>query len=123
MRTSHGTRCVVGVVVLAALAVTLGGCLIRSSSRTYQSGTYVSASTMAQITPGTTEEFVLATLGPPSTKTELSDGSSLWRWTWRQTRSSDGRVFLLVNSDSHTERQSSAYVQMKDGVVVKSWRD
>ncbi len=116
-------RMIASTAAMLALGVVMGGCLIRSSSRTFHSGAYISPQTMSQIQPGSGEDFVLATLGPPTTKTDLSDGTSLWRWTWRQTSSSDGRVFLLLNTDSHSERQASAFVQMKDGTVVKSWRD
>lgn len=114
---------IASTAALLAVGFVMSGCLIRSSTRTFHSGSFISPQTMSQIQPGSNEDFVLATLGPPTSKTDLSDGTSLWRWTWRQTSSSDGRVFLLLNTDSHSERQASAFVQMRDGVVVKSWRD
>ena len=109
--------------LLAAIA-TLPGCLVNTSSRTEYSGRYIGAETFAQIEPGTTNrEFVLATLGEPSGKTALSDGSEIWKWEYRKSRSGSGTVFLLLNADNHTESVGGTYVEIKNDIVTKAWRD
>jgi outer membrane protein assembly factor BamE (lipoprotein component of BamABCDE complex) len=110
------------LLVLAALA--LPGCLINSSSRTEYSGRYVGVETYNQIEPGVTrEDFVLATFGEPTSKTDLQDGSSIWKWSYQKTKSGHGTVFLILNANEHTESQGAAYVIIKDGLVTKKWRD
>ena len=111
-------------VLALAAALFSGGCLVNSHSRTSYSGRYVGPETMAQIEPGTTrQDFVLATLGEPTSKNRLDDGSEIWRWEYRRKRSSSGSVFLLLDTDNHTEHDGAAYVQFRDGVVERSWRD
>lgn len=123
MMGARAFRMAAGAASVSVVGLTLSGCLIHSSSRSSYSGTFVSDTTMRQITPGTTSDFVLATLGPPTSRSTLDDGSEIWRWQWRQSRASDGRVFLLINANSQTDRTATAFVHMQDNVVVKAWRD
>ena len=111
-------------IVLGALAVSvLPGCLINTHNSTTVSGRDVSPSTMAQIEPGVTkEEFVMATLGPPTTRTVLEDGSEVWKYEYRKKTQSSGRVFLLFNGDNYSEKDGAVFVILKDGVVQKTWR-
>lgn len=115
---------VVAVLVLAAIASVMSGCLVRSSSRTEYSGRYIGAETVRQIEPGKSkEDFVLAVLGAPSSKTQVADGSEVWKWDYRKRHSSRGKVFLLVSADDSSETQGATYVVMRDGVVEKVWQD
>lgn len=112
------------IAVLVAALAALPGCLISSNSRTEYSGRYIGPETFAQIQPGTTNrEFVLATLGEPSGKTPLSDGSEIWKWEYRKTKSGTGAVFLLLNSSDHTESVGATYVEIKNDLVTKAWRE
>jgi outer membrane protein assembly factor BamE (lipoprotein component of BamABCDE complex) len=100
------------------------GCLISTSSRTEYTGRHVGAETFAQIEPGkTTKDFVLATLGEPSSRATLDDGSELWKWTYRRSRSSRGSVLLLLAANNTAESEGATYVQIRDGVVVRAWQD
>lgn len=110
--------------VLAASAAVLPGCLVSGSSKETMSGTYIGPATFEQIEPGrTTEKWVRAALGEPTSKADLDDGSSLWKWTYRRDRASRGAVFLLFGSSSRRESSGATFVQLKDGVVVKAWQD
>jgi hypothetical protein len=112
------------LIVPVAAALLLGGCLINSSSKTEYSGRYLSPAAVSQIEPGETrQDFVLATIGEPTTKTALDDGSEIWKWEYRKTRSSSGSVFLLLNSDNQTRSEGATYVVFRDGVVEKVWQE
>lgn len=110
-------------VAAGSLAV-LSGCLVRSSSKTVYSGRYIGSDTIGQIEPGKSkDDFVLAVLGAPSSKTQLSDGSEVWKWEYRKKKTSSGAVFLLVDADDHTETAGATYIVMRECVVEKVWQD
>lgn len=112
------------MLLIVPVALLLPGCLINSSSRTEYSGRYLSPAAVSQIEPGETKrDFVLATIGEPTTKTTLDDGSEIWKWEYRKTRSSSGSVFLLLNSDSQTRSEGATFVVFRDGVVEKVWQE
>jgi outer membrane protein assembly factor BamE (lipoprotein component of BamABCDE complex) len=110
------------ISVLAAVAV-CPGCLIGSHSHTDVSGRYVGPDTLAQIQPGKSEAYVTALLGDPSDKTNLEDGTSIWKWSYTETRNSSGAVIFIFASDSKVETQRTTYVELKDALVVKAWHD
>ena len=112
------------LALLAGALALIPGCLVNSSSRTEYSGRYISADTVKQIEPGKSKsDFVVAVLGDPSSKNKLDDGSEVWKWEYQKKHSSSGQVFLLVNSNDHTESQGATYVVMRDGVVERVWQD
>lgn len=111
------------VISLAALC-SLSGCLVHSSSRTEYSGRYIGSETIKQIEPGKTkDDFVLAVLGAPTSKTQLSDGAEVWKWEYQKKKSSSGSVFLLVDADNHTESRGATYIVIRTGTVEKIWQD
>ena len=114
-------------LLLAALAtavITLGtGCLITANSHETRKGTYVSESTFAQIRTGqTTEDWVRATLGPPTSETVLQDGGRILKWSYTEHHESSGAVFLIFGGHSEKDTDHTAYVETHDGVVSKAWR-
>jgi outer membrane protein assembly factor BamE (lipoprotein component of BamABCDE complex) len=109
--------------VCLVLAVISGGCLVGSSSKETRSGNYVPPATFDQIRPGrTTEGWVLATLGQPSQRTVLEDRTEVWKWSYTEHRSSSGHIFLLFSGSSQREDDRAAFVEIREGVVVKKWR-
>ena len=114
-----------GTLTLAVMTSLLGlaGCLVSSDSHTSQSGKYVSDRTWRQIDEGeTSAAWVEATLGEPSERKRIDDGTEIWRWNYTEHKSSSGHIFLLFDGSSSKERQSAAIIELKDGVVVKKWR-
>ena len=106
-----------------ALMLPLTGCLITSRNHEDLTGTEVNDATFNRIEPGTTtRQWILGTLGQPTTQTTLEDGSELWKWSFARTRSSSGSLLFVFGGSSSTVSSGSAYVQMKDGVVTKAWR-
>lgn len=113
-----------GGAALAGGAVLMSGCLINSSSHSSYSGNFVSSDAYARVAVGeSTPAFVEAVLGTPTAKSPLDDGTELWRWTYVERRSGSGSVFLLIDADESKETHGATFVQFRDGVVVKKWRD
>jgi len=115
-------RSTVFAAALALCAIT-PSCLIGSSSHTKVTGRDFGPDTLAQVQPGRTKSYVLAILGDPTDKIAVEDGTDIWKWRFTESRDSSGSVIFLVASDSQTETRHTTYVEFKDGVVLKAWRD
>jgi hypothetical protein len=97
---------------------------VSSRNSVTREGPHVGGGTFAEIRPGnTTGEWVLAALGEPTRRATLDDGSEIWRWSATEEKSGSGSVWLLYDGHSHKEVVTNHFVQVKDGVVVKKWRD
>lgn len=120
MTRSSATR-----LLALGLCAVLGACVVIDSDRhTRYEGRYVSDQTLAQVRPGSTQEYVLALLGEPTRRNELSDGSSIWRWSFTRKVESSSSLILVFSGDSTTETQQSVYVEFDEqGLVRRSWRD
>jgi outer membrane protein assembly factor BamE (lipoprotein component of BamABCDE complex) len=103
--------------------IALSGCLIGGSSKTEVTGVHVGPETIAQLRPGTTKAFVLALLGEPTSKTDLGDGSALWKWAYSERKTSSGAVLFVFGSETKHETTSTCYVEFKDDIVQRAWRD
>ena len=107
------------LVVLALLS----GCLISHSSNQSISGNYVPPTTFDQIERGkTTAGWVKATLGEPSSRDTVENGSEIWKYSYSEKTSSSGAIFLIFGGSDRKEKQRVAYVEIKDGVVTNKWR-
>jgi outer membrane protein assembly factor BamE (lipoprotein component of BamABCDE complex) len=105
------------------LCLTAGGCLITSNASEHRSGTYVSDTTFNQIQPGkTTEGWIDATLGKPTSVSRLDDGTEIWKYSYTERRDSSGAVFLIFGGSNSTETNHTAFVEIHDGIVRKAWR-
>ena len=111
---------VAGIVIIGLLGT---GCLMGGSSHVERSGTYVADATLNKIEPGKTEaSWVVATLGQPNEKTQLETGHELWKYSYRETKNSSGFVFLVIGVSDEKVTDGRAFVEVKDGVVIKAWR-
>ena len=80
------------------LAPALAGCVIvNADSHTKYEGRYVGDETLAQIRPGSTQEFVSALIGEPTSRTDLSDGTAIWKWSYSKRVTSKNYVLLLFS--------------------------
>jgi outer membrane protein assembly factor BamE (lipoprotein component of BamABCDE complex) len=105
------------------LPMAAGGCLVTSNSSQHRSGNYVADTTFDQIKPGqTTEGWVDATLGKPTSISRLDDGTEIWKYTYTERHDSSGAVFLIFGGSSSEEKTHTAFVEIKDGIVRKAWR-
>ena len=112
-----------GLILSGAMLVGAAGCLVSSDTHQSRSGTYVADTTFNQIKPGkTTESWVRATLGPPTSETKLDDGTRLWKYSYTERRESSGAVFLIFGGHDEKEQTHTAFVELKDGLVTNAWR-
>jgi outer membrane protein assembly factor BamE (lipoprotein component of BamABCDE complex) len=101
----------------------LSGCLISHTSDQSVSGNYVPPSTFDQIERGkTTAGWVKATLGEPSTREKVENGTEVWKYSYTERTNSSGAIFLIFGGSDRKEKQRVAYVEMKDGIVTNKWR-
>jgi outer membrane protein assembly factor BamE (lipoprotein component of BamABCDE complex) len=107
----------------ALLALASAGCIIKADSHVHRSGCDISRETLGQIEPGKKQDFVLALLGEPSTKTTLEGETEIWKWRYSEKRVRSGSLFLVFDSDTTSEREGSTFVQFEKGLVVKAWQD
>jgi outer membrane protein assembly factor BamE (lipoprotein component of BamABCDE complex) len=98
-------------------------CIINVDSHSERSGRYVSASTLQQIEPGRTQEYVLALIGEPTSRTRLDGGTEIWKWAYSETKRSEGTLIFVFSGDDTSRTEGAAYVEFQDGVVRKTWQD
>jgi outer membrane protein assembly factor BamE (lipoprotein component of BamABCDE complex) len=115
----------IGLLLLMTMSLLpLTGCLVSSQNKRTTSGNYISSAAFSEIKEGTTTgEWVKATLGDPTSSSKLADGSEIWKWSYTETRDGQGTVFLLFSGSDQTVTKSNAFVEIKDGVVTRKWRD
>jgi outer membrane protein assembly factor BamE (lipoprotein component of BamABCDE complex) len=112
-------------LVLLALSFPFASCVIvdADSHKTSQ-GRFVGDTTLSRIEPGATQEYVLAVIGEPTTRTNLSTGGAVWKWEFSEKVTRSGHVLFVVRDDSTKETRGAAYVEFgEDGLVSASWRD
>ncbi len=111
--------------MLGCAALALGGCVIvNADSHTSYQGRYVTDETLSQVRTGATQEYVTALIGEPTTRTPLSDGSAVWKWTYSKRVTSKNHVLLLFSGDSSHESQGTVFVEFGPDLLVRhTWRD
>lgn len=106
-------------------ALALGGC-ISSGSISEFDGPNIGDRTLAEVEPGvTTEAWILAVLGEPTERAVVAGDSGdleIWKWVRRKLTTTRGSAFV-VSSRSRSEEVRTVYVELKDGVVTRAWRD
>lgn len=117
-------RARLATLALAGAVIALPGCLISSRSDQHITGNRVGTETFSRIEPGkTTMQWVQASMGEPSSKRTLDDGTEIWRWNYTKTKNSRGAVFLIASGDDSITTSGSTVVEIKDGLVIRAWQD
>jgi outer membrane protein assembly factor BamE (lipoprotein component of BamABCDE complex) len=109
-----------GVLVLGPC---LNGCVIDTSSHSEHSGKHVGPETLEQIQPGRSQDYVLALLGDPTTRSSAGDKTEIWKWEYRCREHRSGSLIFVLESDKTTDVHSTTYVLFEDGKVTKVWQD
>lgn len=121
---THRSSRICAATALALLFGTLlPGCLIGSSSKTDHSGRYLSESTMREVEPGASKDFVLSVCGEPTERIDGANGAELWKWEYEQTTDSSGSVLFLISSQKKTRAEGAVWVKFEGDAVVRVWRD
>lgn len=111
------------ILSLPLVATLLTSCLISVDSHTQHTGRRISEQTLSQIEPGRKDDYVVAVLGEPTRKTKLAEGNEIWKWEYREKRVQSGTLIFVFSKDETTVTEGAVYVELKDGVVVRTWRD
>jgi outer membrane protein assembly factor BamE (lipoprotein component of BamABCDE complex) len=111
-------------IALLCACMLLCGCLVMANHQEKVEGNYVAPATFDQIEPGkTTAAWVKSTLGEPTEKTKVEGGANeIWKWRYTERKESQGAIFLIFGGNNVKERPQTAFVEIKDGVVVNKWR-
>lgn len=117
---------VVALVLLIGVAFLGCASIVSHNSRTTygHSRSAPGYDTLRQIHPGeTTKEWILQTLGRPTSEKRLDDGAEILRYEYTsKTRNKFGCLFL-INIDHSTVTEDNIYIEVRDGIVVRYWRD
>ena len=123
-RSLVSSRRILWSALLAAGVLVAPACVISAGSDSEVSGQYVSQRTLDRIEPGKDQDYVLALIGKPDSRTKLDDGTEIWKWRYVEKKRSHGHLIFIFDTDSKTETRHTAYVEFDaDGKVVKAWRD
>ena len=94
-----------------------------ASSDATMSGKRFSGETLSMIGPGDSADAITGLLGEPTGKSQEADGSVLWKWRYQQSTTSNGALLFVVVSSEDDESSGTMYVQLREGKVVKHWRE
>jgi outer membrane protein assembly factor BamE (lipoprotein component of BamABCDE complex) len=111
------------VAFLLVSGVFTTGCLVTGDHKESTTGTQVSDATFKQIQFGkTTEDWIHATLGPPTSERMLRDGGRILNYSYTEHRESSGAVFLIFGGHDEKKIDHTAFVEVHNGVVTNAWR-
>ena len=111
------------VFLVLCTSLLMTGCLVTGSNKETGSGTKVSDETFRQIKVNeTSEEWVRATLGPPTSDTTMQSGGHILKYTYTERRESSGAVFLIFGGHDEKTVEHNAFFEVKNGIVTKAWR-
>ncbi len=112
------------IVSLAILLVASPGCtVISSNSTTTQSGTKVSDETLVQLELGkTTKDWLIATLGAPTSATQVDEHTEILKYTSSRTTKQSGGLIVVLHANSETKEKETVYFEIHDGVLKRYWK-
>jgi len=111
------------IALMLGASLLLTGCLVTGSNKESGSGTKVADETFKQIKVNeTSEEWVRATLGPPTSDTTMQNGGHILKYTYTEKRESSGAVFLIFGGHNEQTVEHNAFFEIHDGKVTKAWR-
>lgn len=115
-----------GIVVLCLMAgVILPGCISgRSDVRYGPKGPAVTGKTLKHVRCGqTSKEWVLGTLGAPTAATATPEGTEVLKYEYTKKTDVDFDFCPFLDFDDKKEERTTVYFEIRDGVVLKYWRD
>lgn len=87
-------------------------------------GTYISDELLEVVKTGkTTSDWVAAVFGEPTARSELRDGSEIWRWTYKPV--AQEAAVIEIFSDEKKEPKlatRTVFLQFRDGIVIEKWK-
>ncbi|MDX2115843.1 MAG: hypothetical protein SFZ24_09545 [Planctomycetota bacterium] len=88
-------------------------------------GTYISDALLERVEPGTTRaDWILAVFGEPDQRAMLTDGTEIWKWTYRPSSQELSMVSLFGNSeDKPASAARNVFVHLAENTVLEAWHD
>ena len=116
------------LIIVAAAGTALAcasGCLISTSSRTSETGQYVSPGAMRGVAVNqTTEEELIDRFGQPSRRRTTDDpATEILVYQHTRVKESHGHIFLLFSGKNRHVTNQTACFQVTDGVVTRYWTE
>lgn len=110
---------------LAATAALWSGCtIINSHEETRFTGRVVAEENLQRITPGeTTEAWVIAALGDPSSIKDVDDTTRILRYESTKIKHTDAELLFIFDVGSRIELDRTVFIETHDGVVARYWRE
>ncbi|MCY2960401.1 MAG: outer membrane protein assembly factor BamE [Planctomycetota bacterium] len=101
----------------------LSACIVNVDSHKERTGRYVSSATLQQIEPGRSQDYVRALLGEPTSRTKVEAATEIWKWTYSETKTRQGQLIFVFDTDESERVEGATYVEFQDGLVRKTWQD
>ena len=113
------------VTFCGVLGLILTGCISGHSDVSYgPKGPAAGHDTLKQIKVGSTsKEWVLGTLGTPTSETVTPEGTEVLRYVYTKKIDSDIDVFLFLDFDNKREERTVYYFEITNGIVTKYWKE
>ncbi len=113
------------VVLCVLMGLITSGCISSRSDVSYGSkGPAVGSGTLRRVKTGqTSKEWVLGTLGEPTSEITTGDGSEILRYEY--TKKVDSHFELEPFFDSHDKREERTVYcfEITDGIVTRFWKE
>jgi outer membrane protein assembly factor BamE (lipoprotein component of BamABCDE complex) len=109
-----------------ALIPAMAGCVACDSKVTYgDKGPAVGRSTLRKVKPGrTTKQWVLATLGEPTSQDTMPDGQEILRYEYvKRVKSDFAMVPPPLAFENEKEYRTTVVFEVRDGIVTKYWKE
>ncbi|MBN2507207.1 MAG: outer membrane protein assembly factor BamE [Verrucomicrobia bacterium] len=111
------------ILTLLLMAVSPGCTVISSNSSTSHSGTQVPEETIAQLEVGkTTKEWVIATLGAPTSASSVNEKTEVLRYTSTRTRKTHSGLLLVLSANNQTVTKETLYLEFQEAVLKRYWK-
>lgn len=110
--------------IIISMCFATSGCLYRNYTTTEETGKKISDSTLQQLDPGkTTREFVLSTLGSPSSRDKQENGTEIFKYTYTKKIDEKIRVFLLFASNKAETTIQIVCLEFKNDLLTRFWTE
>jgi hypothetical protein len=112
------------IVSIAAFAavVSMSGCLISGSSRSYSSGARVSEHLLVGFEPGQTAyDEIEQTLGVPTRTINRPDGSTVLVYEFTEVDDRESGLLFVFHSETYRKTTKTTYIEVIDGIFERAW--
>lgn len=114
------------ITMAAAFAIaSASGCLISTSSETYETGHFVSPGELASVEiDHTTEHRLIHQFGEPTIRRSTDrPGTEILMYEHTKVKKSRGRVLILFSGRNRRVTHQTTCFEVTDGIVTRYWSE